>query len=55
MKPIFPAPAGGMTFEKIPAIKEFYGTDVALLMGGGLFTISPDLTENCRQFIRVLK
>jgi len=55
MKPIFPGPAGGMTFEKIPAIKEFYGTDVALLMGGGLFTVTPDLTENCRNFIRVLQ
>lgn len=55
MKSIFPAPAGGMTFEKIPSIKEFYGTDVALLMGGGLFTVSPDLTENCKNFIEVLK
>ena len=54
-KTIFPAPAGGMTFEKIPAIKEFYGKDVALLMGGGLFTVSPDLTANCRKFIEVLK
>ena len=55
MKPILPAPAGGMTFEKIPAIREFYGTDAALLMGGGLFTFSPDLTENCRRFIQVLE
>ena len=55
MKPIFPGPAGGMTFEKIPAIKEFYGTDVALLMGGGLFTATPDLVGNCKQFIEVLK
>ena len=54
MKSIFPCPAGGMTFEKIPSIMEFYGTDVALLMGGGLFTITPDLTENCRNFIQAL-
>lgn len=54
MKPIFPAPAGGMTFDKIPAIREFYGTDVALLMGGGLFTYSEDLSANCRKFIEVL-
>ena len=54
-KPILPAPAGGMTFEKIPSIREFYGTDVALLMGGGLFTVSADLTENCRRFLRVLQ
>ena len=55
IKPILPAPAGGMTFEKIPAMKEFYGTDVALLMGGGLFTVSADLTENCRRFIGALQ
>lgn len=54
MKPVLPAPAGGMTFEKIPAMKDFYGTDVVLLMGGGLFTVTPDLTANCRKFIEVL-
>lgn len=54
-KAIFPAPAGGMTFEKIPAMKEFYGKDVALLMGGGLFTVSPDLSGNCRRFIETLE
>lgn len=54
MPSIFPCPAGGMTFEKLNAMKEFYGEDVALLMGGGLFTATPDLTENCRRFIREL-
>ncbi|MBQ9031219.1 MAG: ribulose 1,5-bisphosphate carboxylase large subunit [Parasporobacterium sp.] len=53
-RPILPAPAGGMTFEKIPVIRKFYGNDVALLMGGGLFTLSADLTENCRRFVQVL-
>lgn len=54
MPPIFPAPAGGMTFEKIDKMKEFYGTDVALLMGGGLFTVTPDLPGNCRTFVERL-
>ena len=55
MPPIFPAPAGGMTFEKIPSMKEFYGADVALLMGGGLFTITPDLPANCARFVESMK
>lgn len=55
MKPIFPCPAGGMTFEKVGAMKAFYGTDVALLMGGGLFTATPDLTANCKRFIAELE
>lgn len=54
MPAIFPAPAGGMTFEKVPMMKEFYGTDVALLMGGGLFTVTPDLPGNCAKFIEML-
>lgn len=54
MPAIFPCPAGGMTFEKLDAMKAFYGTDVALLMGGGLFTVTPDLVSNCRTFVKKL-
>ena len=54
MKPIFPSPAGGMTFEKVAPMKEFYGNDVCLLMGGGLFTVTPDLSGNCKKFIEML-
>ena len=54
MKPIFPSPAGGMTFEKVPLMKEFYGNDVRLLMGGGLLTVTPDLIGNCEKFIEML-
>lgn len=54
MPPIFPCPAGGMTFDKLERMKEFYGTDVALLMGGGLFTVTEDLVSNCRTFVKKL-
>ena len=54
MPTIFPSPAGGMTFEKVAPMKEFYGNDVAFLMGGGLFTVTPDLPANCRKFIEML-
>ena len=37
LRPIFPVPAGGMTVEKVPEMIEFYGSDVCLLIGGGLY------------------
>lgn len=54
MPAIFPCPAGGMTFDKLDTMKAFYGRNVALLMGGGLFTVTPDLVSNCRTFVKRL-
>ena len=54
VRAIFPAPAGGMTFEKVPRMREFYGDDAAFLMGGGLFTAPGGLAENCRRFVEQL-
>lgn len=34
--PALPAPGGGMTVERVPELLEFYGHDVALLIGGAL-------------------
>lgn len=34
--PIWPAPGGGMTLERVDEIANFYGLDVALLIGGAL-------------------
>ncbi len=36
LKPIWIAPAGGMTLEQIPEILGTYGNDIALLIGGAL-------------------
>lgn len=54
MPAIFPCPAGGMTFDKLDIMKAFYGADVALLMGGGLFTVTPDLVSNCETYVKRL-
>ena len=35
--PAFPTPGGGMTLARVPELLEFYGDDVALLIGGDLF------------------
>lgn len=50
IKPMVPCPAGGMSVEKAGMMREFYGQDVALLVGGGLLTQPGSLTENCRRF-----
>ncbi|GAB4472249.1 MAG: 5-methylthioribulose-1-phosphate isomerase [Anaerolineae bacterium] len=50
LKPILPMPGGGMTVEAVPDILAFYGRDVILLISGGLYSIGPDLVDNCRRF-----
>lgn len=46
IKPIFPTPGGGMTFERIPEMMEVYGRDVIFLMGGGLHRIADNLVKS---------
>ncbi|WP_018900948.1 RuBisCO large subunit C-terminal-like domain-containing protein [Rhizobium sp. 2MFCol3.1] len=36
LKPIFPAPGGGMTFERVPDMQRAYGEHVIYLIGGAL-------------------
>lgn len=50
LKPIFPAPGGGMTLANVPEMFELYGRDVIFLIGGGLHRHGPDLVENARYF-----
>jgi len=50
LSPIFPAPAGGMTMERVPEMLELYGQDIIFLIGGGLHRQNPDLIEASRYF-----
>jgi ribulose-bisphosphate carboxylase large chain len=50
---IFPSPGGGMTLEKIKIMREAYGQDVLLLIGGSLYSHSNDLTANARHFMQM--
>lgn len=50
LNPALPGPGGGMKIERIPEIKKFYGNDAVFLMGGGLFSMGADITENCKKF-----
>lgn len=50
LKPIFPAPGGGMQLDTVRQMVDFYGKDVLFLMGGGLFSAGSDLMANCKKF-----
>jgi ribulose-bisphosphate carboxylase large chain len=54
IKKIFPAPGGGMTLDKIPYLKKFYGNDVIFLIGGALIDAGPDIIENCKKFKKLI-
>jgi ribulose-bisphosphate carboxylase large chain len=47
--PIMPSPGGGMTMDRIPEIREFYGGDVVLLIGGDLHR-GESLTKTAEAF-----
>jgi len=53
--PIFPAPGGGMTVDRVPDMLEVYGREFILLMGAGLHRRGPDLAENARFFVDLLE
>lgn len=48
--PIFPAPAGGMSLERVTEMRAMYGRDAMFLIGGGLRSHSTDLVANCNFF-----
>lgn len=52
--PIFPAPGGGMTTERLTEMKEVYGEDFIVLMGGGLHRRSRDLAANSAYFLEMV-
>lgn len=55
IKPIFPAPGGGMNLERVAEMRDLYGDDVIFLIGGGLHKHGPDLVENCRFFLSLVE
>jgi ribulose-bisphosphate carboxylase large chain len=55
IKPIFPAPGGGMSLQRVPDMLELYGREVVFLIGGGLHRRSPDLAANCRYFRQLVE
>jgi len=50
LRPIFPAPAGGLSLARVSEVQQVYGRELVILVGGGLFKHGPDLIQNCRVF-----
>jgi ribulose-bisphosphate carboxylase large chain len=46
-----PVPAGGMTPDRVAEMLAFYGSDVMLLIGGGLLAAGERLTEETAAFV----
>lgn len=46
---ILPSPGGGMTFDIIPSMSEFYGDNVLYLVGGELHRHNGGLSDACRR------
>jgi ribulose-bisphosphate carboxylase large chain len=46
-----PVPAGGMTPDRVAEMLRFYGSDVMLLIGGGLLTAGARVTEETAAFV----
>jgi ribulose-bisphosphate carboxylase large chain len=57
LAPIWPAPAGGMTFDTLPRMSKQYGVDSIFLIGGALLSDSAGVeaaTRRCLQAIKAL-
>lgn len=54
LKAIFPAPGGGMTTDRAQDMREVYGREFVLLIGGGLHRRSADLTRNAEYFVTMV-
>jgi ribulose-bisphosphate carboxylase large chain len=50
LAPIFPVPAGGMTLERVPELRRFYGPDSVLLIGGDLHAGDEGLAARAGRF-----
>ena len=52
--PTLPMPAGGIKYQQVADILDFYGRDVVLLIGGGLYEAGDDtaLRQRTEEFVR---
>jgi len=54
LTPTLPMPAGGIKYRQVADVLEFYGKDVVLLIGGGLYEAGDDqaLRARAKEFVR---
>ena len=51
LAPAMPVPAGGMSVERVPELRETFGDDTMLLVGGSLLATGDALEARCRAFV----
>ncbi len=51
LAPALPVPAGGMSIERVPELRETFGDDTMLLVGGSLLVAGDALEARCRAFV----
>jgi ribulose-bisphosphate carboxylase large chain len=55
MRASSPAPAGGMTLQRVPEMLRFYGKDVMMLIGGALLSAPREnLAAETAGFVRAV-
>ena len=54
VRPTLPMPAGGIKYQNVAEVLAFYGTEVILLIGGGLYEAGDDsaLSVRAEEFVR---
>jgi ribulose-bisphosphate carboxylase large chain len=50
-----PVPAGGMTPDRVAEMLAFYGSDVMLLIGGGLLSAGAGVTQATAAFVAAVR
>ena len=55
IKTSFPCPGGGMNVRNIPQMVSTYGADVVYLIGGAMHREGASISENCRNFRRLVQ
>jgi len=55
VRPVFPAPGGGMNFGNFAESIDFYGNDAIFLIGGGLFRHDPDITRSVSDLLTLVE
>ncbi|MGA1791950.1 MAG: RuBisCO large subunit C-terminal-like domain-containing protein [bacterium] len=53
-KPAMPVPAGGISLSKAAHVREFYGEDVMLLIGGSIYLHKKGLEKATRELLEIL-
>ena len=55
LAPTLPVPAGGMTIARVAGMRERYGDDAMLLIGGSLLAAREELFDRAREFVAAVQ